>query len=187
MLSKILSNLATDAKQVYETVYCLAEIISDGSGRKQPKVYEKDGQLLNASDFDSKNGMGYFRHDGDLRLDHVAIKEQITSCSEALLFQYPMKFVGAVPKSKFTDNAFTNDNIVLRLITLLEKKHVLDNDAKIAYEVVIDRASTDGIRIIAEEYSGFDLQQFNYNLSYVAVYFTLRIGADKACLPECID
>lgn len=187
MLSNILHLLGSEVKAIYGNVHCLAEIITDGAGKKQPKIYDKEGQLLNASDFDNYDGLAYFRHDGDLSIQHVAIKEITSSCSEALLFEYPMKFVGGVRKNKFQDNAFTDDAIILNLIALLDKKHIIDISGNIAYEVVVNHTSTDSVKIISEEYSGFNFKDFNYNLSYIAVYFTLRIGVDKRCLPECVD
>lgn len=185
MLEEILNTKANDLQAIYKKVHCLAELSVDGSGKKQPKVYDKAGQLLNASDFDNEGGLGYFRHDGDMNLQRDAIIEPTTSCAEHLVFEYPMKFVGAIQKNKFTDNAFTDDNIILTAIRILEKRVVVDST--LAYEIVINRASSDSIKIIGEEYAGVEFTDFNYNLSYIAIYFTLRIGTSKDCLPECVN
>lgn len=163
--------------QFYE--YC--SLVQDGTVTK-PMYYIGKGEKVPVMDFD-RNGSGYMRSTGPVRVSVNTSFPEVTACQDDLIVDlvYPLRLVAAVPKEKLSDNAYSTDYLYYQIMGVLAANYNIPD----VIDVRLSERSytTDALTIWRSEVSGQDYQML-FSLAYLSIDFELKITAKKTCLIE---
>lgn len=195
MLEKIICYLTDLTKQsgYFETVFPLARMTSkpaEVNGRtitqSWPVQYTTKGQQDDVTIFDNKSGVAYFRLTGKVNIS-TPLNNQVP-CNDELKFDFPIRLVGCVQKSKIKDDTFAEERLTLSLIQQLAFKHgPLTKDLSATSVTFIPtNTDLDGASIASQEYRNKGIKEINYNYAYIAIDFTASVTIKINCItPEC--
>lgn len=182
ILETALCNLkdAIMESEYFNRFYEYAELLDRGE-TSYPQVYEGKGQYKAIYDFDV-NGSGYIRKTGSAYSDHVT-DVRVMGCSDSNPFielVIPLRLVAVVPKSKLSDNSFSDDKLVFDLMGYISKKQPAIQDVQSVHGKV-GSWNTDRSRVWSDEVRGIE-KVLDLNLSVIAIDFTLTFRASLNCI-----
>lgn len=172
-------NTQLETLKYFEQRFELAEQITDGNGKVQPKIYCAKGQL-DSINLDNKNGVSYWRKTDPVTVTTVD-EEQLVACLDYYQFTFPLFLIGAVPKEKLIkDDSYSEDRMIITIIKALAETGL--KTALKAKQVDVNPSGyeTNNVKVLTQEYSSVD--NINYNLAY----FSLRIDIVVLIRQDCI-
>ena len=189
MLKSIIDylNVELTTTNLFEEIYCLAELVKNSEDKFRPMVYSGKGEFVQVNDFDFYNGMGYWRKNGDVSINDITSESSLVSCATYLQIQYPLKFVCCIPKDKLPlDDQYTDDDIDNDIIGIISGNN---NPIKTAIKaqsvrVVPEKYTSNNYEIISTEYQGIDSVDINYKFAYLSVDFNVVVVINKNCIPK---
>ena len=184
ILETALCNLKDDLmlSGYFNRIYEYAEQI-ERNNEKFPQVYTGNGQYKMIYDFDV-NGSGYFRKNGDSRIETIGSSWDVTACNGTnplIDIVYPIRFVGAVPKSMLDDNSFSDDLLALELIGYIGKKQPSADTTSVVGRVT--SYTTDRDRVWSDEVRGIE-KMVDLRLSFIAIDFYLSFRTNLDCIKQ---
>lgn len=166
----------------FNRFYEYAELLDRGE-TTYPQVYTGKGQYKAIYDFDV-SGSGYIRKTGSSYSDHVTDSNfRVMGCSDTnplLELTVPLRLVAVVPKSKLSDNSFSDDKLVFDLMGYISKKQPAIQDVSSVMGKV-SSWNTDRSRVWSDEVRGIE-KTLDLNLSVIAIDFTLTFRASLNCI-----
>lgn len=190
MLSKIISYLygRVDETGYFEKIYPLVEQV-ERDGIVYPAQYIGNGNYESVNNFDSYNGVAYFRLTTKQIINRPS-PDPMSMCDEYIEMIFPLRLVGCVPKSKLSeDDAFADERISKTIISKLiidggSIKDELRASSFVSFPSVV---TFDNRQILSEEYNNASkMKGVNYNYSYHAIDFTVTVKVKESCLTtEC--
>lgn len=164
----------------FNRFYEYAEQIERGT-QKFPQYYEGNGQYKQIYNFDV-NGSGYIRKTGQVKANKLQDTESCGGFNPTIDLVFPLRLVAGVPKSKTSDNGFSDDLLALELIGYLGTKQPAI-DQVISTIGNVTGYITDRDTIWSDEVRGIE-KQVNLNLSFIAIDFTLTFRATLECIKQ---
>lgn len=190
MLNRIISYLygKIDDTGYFEKIYPFVEQV-ERDGIVYPSQYIGNGQYESVSNFDSYNGLAYFRLLSKQIINRPS-PDPMSMCDESLEMIYPLRLVACIPKSKLSeDDSFADERISKTLISkLLVNGGAIKDELKASSFVSFPSTVTfDNRQILQEEYNNVTkMKDVNYNYSYHAIDFTITVRVKESCLTtEC--
>jgi len=165
----------------FNKLYEYAEIIHDGD-KSYPQAYLANGNYTRVYDFDI-NGSGYIRKNGSVSTSVVGSSTVACSDTNPMIdITVPLRLVCAVPKSKLSDNGFSDDTLAFDLIGYIGRRQSAVTGATSVTGRVMGY-STDRNQIWSQEVRGID-KQLLLTLSFIAIDFTITIRAPLDCISQ---
>lgn len=186
MISAIAQYIEANVKalNLFEAVFSMADVITDGT-KSYPAIYCSNGSYDRVNnDFSSYSGLCYFRMSGEV--GNVEVDSDV-SCDTVRQITYPIKMVCAIPKTKLGDDRFSDDRLASSVAAALSGKTTVLRKTLNArlVEIVIGNSEHDNQKIIASEYTGIELVDVDYKLSYLSVEFSVAITINNDCIDAC--
>lgn len=171
----------------FNNIYAIADRVNDGT-KTYPAFYKGEGNYI-PIEYDTTNGMCYFRKNGKPAFSNVTDESQrTTSCSNVIYdIRYPVKLVCLIPKSKAVcDGGFADDYFADIIISNVTGVSLATAFNARSAKFIASGYESDNIKILQEEYSNHkEITDINYRWSYLSIDFNLEITIDKQCLDSC--
>ncbi len=167
----------------FSNVYGLAELKTDNT-MKQPVI--RVGNKLERIKLNTA-GTTYFRKRQDVSINQ---SESQVSCDTVYQFTIPLRLLATTKRNTFPSNtAYSSEQLSATLIKALSFKNgQLKNDIG-AVSIVSSASlySTDTQKIISEEYTGNNRDDFNHEDIVVAINIDLIINTYQNCIEDVCD
>ena len=176
----------------FDQRFGLCELVQRSDGQISPKQYCGKGEWKEVSNFDSYNGVSYFRKTGDTGIELLEPDDATASliaCEDTNVFTFPLKLVGCIPRKKLkTDDAYSDDRTVNSLIAAVQADTsglATLLQARTIY-ITADSYTTNNQAILSEEYTNISPNDINYNFIYFAINITVEVNILTSCIiTEC--
>lgn len=186
ILQEALCNIKDEitALGYFNRFYEYVESLERGE-EKYPQYYQGNGNYKSIYDLDV-NGMGYVRKNGDVSIQVINDERlQVTSCNDTnplIDLVFPLRLVAGVPKSKISDNQFSDDLLAFDVIAVLGKRQTAIANTQHVIGKVLSY-DTDRESVWDREVRGPN-KQVNLNISYIGVNFTLSFRTNIDCIRQ---
>lgn len=171
----------------FNNIYAIVQRVNDGD-KTVPAFDKGDGQYI-PIEYDTTNGMCYFRKNGKPIFTNVTDEsKRYTSCSNIVYdISYPVKLVCWIPKSKAVcDSGFADDYFADIIISTVTGVSLATAFNARSAKFTASGYESDNLRILQDEYSNWkEIVDINYKWSYLSIDFNLEITIDKQCLDSC--
>lgn len=189
MLEKVIDflNLKLQALNMFQTIFCLAESVTDATGIKSPRAYITKGQWQTVNDVDKSKGLTYWRQTGDININ---TNQGAVACDEELDITYPLRLIITLPKKAIKrDDAYSEHRVAESLISTL-----INNSSGLKINVGakrigmnVEKYSVNGEEIFSQEFSGLKKKDYDYKICYLSIDVKINIIINKSCLTtNCI-
>lgn len=165
----------------------LIELIKNAKGQESPKEYCSDGEWKEVSNFDSYNGVSYWRKNGDVSLEEFSVD---ISCDKFLRINVPLKLIAVIPKKKGSaDDAYSSERIINDLIKLVSQSSAsLKASLKaMRVNISIPSYSTNSQQVFDTEYKKVSAKNINFNWAYFSINTQITIEIKKDCIIDACE
>jgi len=166
--------------------YC--ELIKNGDVT-YPAQYVTGGNYEQVFNNDV-NGNSYVRKNGKVSFAAVSGSDnvKVVACGGVQFVKmiYPLRLVMTVPKSKLSDDAFSDDLLAMEIITLLSANTTTTLAGVRSLEYNVTDFDIDALSIWNSEVKNSDYQM-NFDFSYIAINFNAELVINPACLTSTCD
>jgi len=161
--------------------YC--EMIQNGDVT-YPAQYDGNGNYVQVFNNDV-NGNGYMRKNGNISFGEVSSPVKFAACggNPFVKMTIPLRLVLVVPKSKLSDNAFSDDLLCQNIINLLQQAVTASIYGVKSLEYSVSSYDSDSLSVWSAEVKGAPYQM-NFKYSYVAINFNAISEVNPSCLTE---
>lgn len=182
-------NLSLAQTNYFQQQFELCELLPRSDDQTTPKQYCTKGEWKEVSNFDSYNGVSYFRKNGDIKSEQQDENDSLIACSVFNKITIPLKLIAVIPREKLTiDDAYSDDRTIQSLIAFIEADTAslkTSIKAKSVY-LTIDSWTTDNQSILEGEYSKINKKDINYKFIYCSIDLTAEIIINQECIiKEC--
>lgn len=181
MLDLIIPVLNAQLGDYFEKQFELADLITDGNGKRQPAVYCSKGEWDNIN-LGNPNGLSYWRKISEVTTS-TTTEQQMVACLDIYEFTYPLEVIGAVPKEKLSiDDSYSEERLITTLIKNLSLTDLKTTLKAMRVDVTPGNYETNNVNILAQEYS--EVQNINYNLAYFSLKVNVVVTIRQDCIPD---
>lgn len=160
-----------------------AELIRVGEST-YPAQYIGKGAYDSLYNIDKTGGNSYLRKNGKSSISQATGVIKPTPCfdeASVLLLRLPYRLVMTVPKSRLSDDAFSDDLLASEMIAALQGGIDLPELQAQDISLTVTDYDTDSLSIWKDEVSGVE-HQMDFNYSYIALNLSVNITINSACL-----
>lgn len=166
--------------------YC--ELVKNGEVT-YPGFYTGGGNYDNVFNNDV-NGNSYLRKNGNVSFTSVSGADNIklTACSDVnfVKMNIPFRLVMTVPKTNLSDDAFSDELLVMEMMSLLSGSVTPNMEGVRSIDYVTTSYDTDALSIWSSEVKGMEYQML-FGYAYVAINFTCAVVVNPTCLNLSCD
>ena len=165
---------------LFTKVYDLCELLTV-DGKTYPAYYVGAGEYKDISGFDRNDGTGYFRLNGQTKINSTDDKFQTTSCPTVFDVSIPLILVCVVSKKRaICDDEFASQSIAEQISNALNGAGGALN--MVSSSCTVNGYTTNGNEILKAEYKDPSINEFNPKFAYISFDLTFDMTVDSNCI-----